>query len=212
MRVNLCLLILLAITPLLAAPSVPTRDDQPLGAVPEVAGTRYCYGDAEVFSVWLKLRVKYVNRTDKTLILDREIGKAWYSEKVARNLEDLAAAKYEYNPNIDWFNTDKDKLPHKPKTDSPSPDFVVLPPGQTFESEINASVVVQYENPKNFVGSIRPGIHVFQMELSAWNHPGEASEYAKSWRKFGQLVMGVVKTEPLEIRIPSNPNVEEKCQ
>ena len=153
-----------------------------------------------------------LNRTDKTLILDREIGKAWYSEKVARNLEDLAAAKYEYNPNIDWFNTDKDKLPHKPKTDSPSPDFVVLPPGQTFESEINASVVVQYENPKNFVGSIRPGIHVFQMELSAWNHPGEVSEYAKSWRKFGQLVMGVVKTEPLEIRIPSNPNVEEKCQ
>ena len=212
MRVNLCLLILLAMTPLLAAPSVPTRDDPPLGAVPEVAGTRYCYGDAEVFSVWLKLRVKYVNRTDKTLILDREIGKAWYSEKVARNLEDLAAAKYEYNPNIDWFFTDKDKLPHKPKTDSPSPDFVVLPPGQTFESEINASVVVQYENPKNFVGSIRPGIHVFQMELSAWNRPGEASEYAKSWRKFGQLVMGVVKTEPLEIRIPSNPNVEEKCQ
>jgi hypothetical protein len=87
-----------------------------------------------------------------------------------------------------------------------------LSPGQTFESEINASVVVQYENPKNFVGSIRPGIHVFQMELSAWNHPGEASEYAKSWRKFGQLVTGVVKTEPLEIRIPSHPNVEEKCQ
>jgi len=212
MRINLCLLILLAITPLLAAPSVPTRDDQPLGAVPEVVGTRYCYGDAEVFSVWLKLRVKYVNRTDKTLSLDREIGKAWYSEKVARNLEDLAAGKYEHNPNIDWFFTDKDKLPHKPKTDSPSPDFVVLSPGQTFESEINASVVVQYENPKNFVGSIRPGIHVFQMELSAWNHPGEPSEYAKSWRKFGQLVTGVVKTEPLEIRIPSNPNVEEKCQ
>src|SRR4029077_17302671 len=129
MRINLCLLILLAITPLLAAPSVPTRDDQPLGAVPEVVGTRYCYGDAEVFSVWLKLRVKYVNRTDKTLILGREIGKAWYSEKVARNLEDLAAGKYEHNPNIDWFFTDKDKLPHKPKTDSPSPDFVVLSPG-----------------------------------------------------------------------------------
>jgi hypothetical protein len=64
----------------------------------------------EVYSVWFKLRLKYVNRTHKTLILDREIGKAWYGEKVAKNLDDLIAGKYEYNPNIDWFFSDKAKL------------------------------------------------------------------------------------------------------
>ena len=74
MRINLRALFLLATTPILAAPSLATRDDQPLRAVPEVIGMRYCYGDAEVFSVWLKLRVKYVNRTDKTVILSRELG------------------------------------------------------------------------------------------------------------------------------------------
>jgi hypothetical protein len=158
------------------------------------------------------LRVKYVNRTHKTLILDKEIGKAWYGEKVARSLDDLAAGKYEYNPNIDWFFSGKDKLPDKPNSNSPNSDFVVLAPGETFESEINASVVAQYENPKNFVGSIRPGVHVLQLELSAWNHPGEASAFAESWRRFGELVTGVVKTEPLEIRIPSDPEVEETCK
>jgi hypothetical protein len=189
-----------------------TTPDQPVKAVPELVGTRYCYGDAEVFSVWLKLRVTYINQSERTVILDKEIGKAWYSEKVARTFEDLAAGKYEYNPNIDWFFTGKDKMPDKSKADSPGADFVILPPGHTFENEINTNVVAQYENPKDFAGSVRPGVHVFQMDLSAWSHPGNASEFAKSWRKFGDLVTGVIKTEPIEIRIPSDPKVERNCK
>jgi len=207
-------MLLLVITPLLMAVAtrLPATQEQPLKAVPELIGTRYCYGDAEVFSVWLKLRVKYVNQSERTVILDKEIGKAWYGIRVARTLEDLSAGKYEYNPNIDWFFSDKDKLPDKPNAEAPSADFVILSPGESFESEINADVIAKYENQKDFPGSIRPGVHVFQMELSAWNHPGEASEFAKSWQKFGDLVTGVIKTEPLEIRIPSNPKVERNCK
>src|SRR5690349_6838866 len=78
----------------------PSTGDQPIRATPELISQRYCYGDAEVFSIWLKLRVRYTNRTDKILILDKEIGKAWNGVTVARNVEDLAAGKYEYNPNI----------------------------------------------------------------------------------------------------------------
>ena len=188
------------------------KGDQSITAIPELVETRYCRGDDEVYSVWLKLRMKYVNRTNKTLILDKEIGKAWYRAKVARNLGDLAAGKYEYNPNIDWFFSDKDNLPDKPNSDSPGPGFVMLAPGKSFVGEINATVIAQYENPKNFSGSIRSGVHVFQMELSAWNHPGGAEVFAQSWHKLGELVTGLVKTEPLEIRIPSNPKVEKKCE
>jgi hypothetical protein len=207
-------LLLLSVMPMLRALGVPrsAKEEQPLEAIPELVGTRYCYGDAEVYSVWFKLRLKYVNRTHKTLILDREIGKAWYGEKVAKNLDDLITGKYEYNPNIDWFFSDKAKLPDKPKSNSLDSDFVVLAPGETFVSEINASVAAQYENPKKFAGSIRPGVHFLQLELSAWNHSGDASAVAESWRKFGELVMGVVKTQPLEIRIPSEPKVEQACE
>jgi len=214
MRIRTGPLLLLAILPLLltAAVNTPTKDDQPLRAVPEFVGTRYCYGDAEVYSVWLKLRVRFVNRTDRTLILERAIGKAWYGVKVARNLQRLAAGDYEYNPNIDWFSTKKNELPEQPRTDSPGADFVFLAPGGAFEKEINTEVFAQYENSKSFRGSIRPGVHVFQMELSAWSHPGKASEFADSWRKFGELVTGVIKTEPLEIRIPSDPKVERNCK
>jgi hypothetical protein len=207
-------LLLLRAEPMSRALAVPqpAQDDQSIKAIPELIGTRYCFGDAEVYSVMLKLRMKYVNRTHKTLILDKEIGKAWYEENVARSLDELAAGKYEYNPNKDWFFSDKRKLPDKPNTDSPSSDFVVLAPGETFVSEINAAVVAQHENPKNFAGSIRSGVHILQLELSAWSHPGESAVFAESWRKFGELMTGVIKTEPLEIRIPLDPKVEKECR
>ena len=189
-----------------------TANDQPLKATLEVIGTRYCYGDVEVFPIWLKLRVKYVNRTEKTVILDKEIGKAWYGVKVARNLESLAAGRYEYNPNLDWVFTDSDKLPAAPSFDSLGPDFAILTPGQMFVSEINTNVVAQYENSKHFAGAIRSGVHVFQMELNAWNHGGDGADFEKSWLKVGKLVRGVVSTEPLEIQVPADPKVEKNCK
>lgn len=169
MKVNLLALLLLIVIPVLLAAGgrVPAKEEQPLRAIPELVSTRYCYGDAEVYAVWLTLRVKYINRSDKILILDKEIGKAWYEAKVARSLDDLAAGKHEYNPHTDWFFTDKDKLPDKPSADSPGADFAVLSPGGTFESGTDATVAAQYENPKDFPGSIRPGVHVLQVELSA---------------------------------------------
>lgn len=214
MKAHTCHLLLLAVISILlaAAVSILANDDQPVSAIPALVSIRYCDGDTQVYSVWLNLRVKFVNRTNKTLILDKEIGKAWYGEKIARSVEDLAAGRYEYNPNIDWVFSKKDDLPAVPSADAPGSDFALLVPGHTFNSEVNITVFAQYENPKSFAGSIRPGVHVLQLELSAWDHPGKASVYANSWRKLGELVTGVIKTEPLEIRIPSNPEVERGCK
>lgn len=186
-------------------------DEQPLKAVAELISQRYCSGDAEVFSVWLRLRVTYTNQTDKVLILDKEIGKAWYGVRVARSVEDLNAGKYEYNPNIDWFFTDKDSLPKNPSLISAGTDFAILAPGQSFESRIDTSVAVQYESEKAVVGTIRPGTHVLEMQLSAWNRAGLPSEFEKSWKK-GRIVTGLIKTEPIELRVPTNPTVEEVCK
>jgi hypothetical protein len=199
---------------ILAAPAATNSatDEQPLTATPELNSQKYCPGDAELFSVSLSLRMKYENHTGQKLILDKLIGKAWYGVTVAHSKEDLAAGKYEYHPNIDWFFSEKDKLLKKPSADLPGSDFVILAPDQIFESEIATGVFVQYENARNVAGSIRSGVHVLQMELSAWNHPGEASEFERSWRQYGHLVTGVIKTGPLEIRVPPNPKVEKKCK
>jgi hypothetical protein len=188
-----------------------TAHEPPVKAVPELISQRYCSGDAEVFSVWLRLRMTYTNQTDETLILDKEIGKVWYGVKVARTLEDLNAGKYEYNPNIDWFFTDQDKLPKNPSLAAPGTAFAILSPGQSFESEIDTSAVAQYESAKNVAATMRSGTHVFQMELSAWNHAGLPSEFEKSWKK-GRIVTGSIKTEPIAIGVPANLNVENVCK
>jgi hypothetical protein len=202
----------LTVISVLYATTTASTDEQPLRAVPTLISERYCAGDAETFSVWFRIRMSYTNRTDRTLILDKEIGKAWYRVTVARSLEDLNAGKYEYNPNIDWFFTDKDQLLKKPSLAGPGPDFAVLPPGKTFESEVDPSVVTQYKSAKDVAGAIRSGTHIFQMQLSAWNRPGLPSEFEKSWKQKGQIVMGLIRTEPIEIRVPLNPKVENECK
>src|SRR5260370_41691431 len=194
------------------APATAGAHDHPLKVVPELVSQRYCFGDAEVFSVLLKLHVKYTNRTDKTLILDKGVGKAWYQVTVARSAEDLAAGKYESNPNIDWIFGEKDQFPQKPPLAGPGPDFAILKPGETYEGEIETSVVAQYEGTKDISGAIRSGTHVLQMQLSAWNRPGLRSEFEKSWREKGYLVTGVIKTEPIEIRVPAAPKIENECK
>ena len=158
---------------LVSGSSVSTADDLPLKANPTLIGTKYCPGDAEIYSAVFKIRVQYVNHADKNLILDRGIGKTWYQERVARTSQDLADGKYEYNPNIDWWSSQEEKVP---SFDSPGVDFVVLEPGKKFESEINAGVFVSYKNSKIPAGSIASGIHYLQIELSPWTHAGDPRE------------------------------------
>jgi mono/diheme cytochrome c family protein len=131
------------------------RDDQPIRATPELISRQYCYGDAEVFSVWLKLRMRYANRRRSTIILDKDIGKVWYSTKVARDKEELAAEKYESDPNVDWLFSDKDQLPALPDAHSPGPGFAILRAGETFESDMDTPVVVLYPNARDITGFIR---------------------------------------------------------
>ena len=187
-------------------------DNQPLKALPEIVGQQYCSDYADVVSVGIKLRVRYENRSTETLILDKWIGRAWYRDGVARDLSDLADGKYEYHPIPSWVFTDGDKLPLKPNPNSPGRDFAILKPGQAFESDVNSGVIAVYENPNNLPNLVGPGVHVLQVELSAWDHPGEASSFAKSWQKFGRLIAGMIKTEPVEITIPSNLNLAKLCK
>ena len=64
---------------------------------------------------------------------------------------------------------------------------------------------LQREGLKFHPGILLPGPHVLQVDLSAWVHPGEASKFAKSWRKIGELATGLIKSDPLEIPVPSHP-------
>jgi hypothetical protein len=183
---------------------------QPVRAVPEVIGQRYCPEDGEVFGVLFQLRITYTNQTRHTLILDKEIGKSWYQIGAARNLEDLKAAKYEYAPNIDWEITDEAHLPKTASPAEPGTDFVILAPGESYQSEINILVFAQYESPKKVSGTLSAGSHVLRIDLDSFVHLGAPARLEKSWKR-GRIVTGRVVTEPVTIQVPANPKVEAAC-
>jgi hypothetical protein len=185
---------------------------QSVAAILQLLSQQYCYADAETYSVLFHLRVHYINKTSETLILDKAIGDAFFGEMVARSVDDLANGDYEYNPNNDFFPVHRDKFAGPPKSKSPGADFAILHTGQTFEKEGTFAVVAQYDGPKRIPGLINSGTHVLRLDLSAWPHVGKASEYERAWRQSGELVTGVIDTEPLEIYVPSNPPVEKECK
>ena len=180
---------------------------QRLTATPELVGQKYCSGDNDIFSVVLDLRVKFVNRGDTPIILDRGIGKAWYQLAVAKNKESLLAKNFESHPNLDWIGSVQ-----VPSTGSPErllrSEFVVIAPGANSEAEVKPFVFVWYQNVNDPKGMIIAGRHVIEVYLSAWNHAGNPSKFKDAWRQYGELADGVITTEPVEFEVPKNPMVE----
>jgi hypothetical protein len=183
-----------------------------IAATPEIISQEYCPGDQDLYSIALTLRVTFRNNSGKALILDKKIGQAWYGVTVARNKEDLAAGKYEYHPNIDWFFSGEDQIQEKPTSESPGPDFAILAPGQTFVTVIKTGVVALIDDTSHVVGGIHAGTHLFQMTLAAWNRPTKALGYESSWRRFGTVVTGTINTEPIELQVPRDPKVKDRCK
>jgi hypothetical protein len=186
-----------------------TTNEEPLRTTAVLLDQSYCVGDIDLFRVDLSLRLRFENQTDQKLILDKGVGTLYYRIGVARNREGLAAKKFESHPMIDWFFSDKDPIPKDADPKSPDASFVILSPGDSFETARTASVFAQYDGKKTVAGTIPSGPHVLQMELSSWTRPGEPEEFFRKWNPFGRLVTEVLKTEPIEFRVPSNPKVNE---
>jgi hypothetical protein len=167
----------------------------------------YSEGDADLFRVDLKLRLRFENRTDQRLILDKGVGTLYYRIGVARTKEELAAGKFESHPIDDWFFSEKDQLPNDADPKSPDQSFAILAPGDSFEAERTVGVFAQYKNDKEVGGVIHSGAHVLQMELSPWTRSGDPEMFKKKWGAFGRLVTEIHKTEPLEFAVPANPKV-----
>jgi len=189
-----------------------TRANQPLQIGLDVVSQRYCEGRGSTYDsgsnglvtfaqtfMEISLRVTYVNASGKTLILDRGIGKRFFDYRIAGTLEDLNAGKYEGDAiDFDWTFKKADKPPDPRAPDS---DFVVLRPKERFLTSTDISL-------------LRPlpyGEHVLRLDLGAWTHLGDESDYERSWRRVGQLITGTLQSQPVQVTVSANPPTE-KCQ
>jgi hypothetical protein len=131
----------------------------------------------------------------------KHTGDQWYEVRVAKSLSDLASGKYEYNPNIDWFSDS----PRAPDDADVHKKFSVLAPGESFENNSTVSIVVSLRLDHSVAGTVKPGEHVLQLQVSTWNYLEGPDKTRTRWERYGHLFSQAIVTEPLEFRVPANP-------
>jgi len=196
----------------LPVPSFSTSGQARLIATAEIISQKYCaVEDDKMFSASFTLQLKFENRTDKVLILDKLIGKFPDKQIIAKSIESLALRDYEADPIFDSFGVDRDRSQFKPSARLLRSNFILLPPGQSFQNDTTIAAFVWHVNTPDRKGPINYGDHVLQMGFSGWSHSAKASQFGEAWRNFGELVTEEIYTEPIDFQIPQNPQLEKKC-
>lgn len=172
MRLNLRITGLLIATGLLSlsvASSSPP-DQGRLIATAEIIRQKYCPVEDEdkMFNVVFALRLKFENRADRVLILDKQFGTFPDQQIIAKSRESLALRDYEADPIFDSFGGDRDPSHFNPNTRLLRSNFVRLPPGKSFQSDTTIGAFVWYVNNPGRKGPINYGDHVLQMGFTSW--------------------------------------------
>jgi|SRR5579864_3947779 len=178
---------------------------QPLLVTTKILSQKYCRGYEGTFDIRLKLRLHFLNRTDRKLIVDKTIGTAWDGVVVAANTEKLFAGVYEYNPTIDRISSDEEKA--GPNSKFPGQNFYILMPGQSFEMDYERSIIQLLALERR----LDPGSHVLQVQMASWSYLPSSSKFKERWQRYGDLLDQVVVTVPLPFEVPSKPNIVD-CQ
>ena len=174
-----------------------------------VVGQTYCDADSRFFPVLLEISLRFTNLSNGAVILSRKIPGP-VAVRVAKDLGALRIGNFEYNPTFDWTQAE---LPKAPSLGN-APDselFAILSSGESFETHISAHVIGTKTRREGLVGK---GKHVLQLGVETWPYqwpwytPIDAHKLADQWNKYGQLVTGIVYTEPLPFTIPEKVKVE----
>jgi hypothetical protein len=178
-------------------------EKQPIEVAAKLEEQTYCPGDNETFAVHLKLRLHFANRSNERLIVFKQTGDDWYDIRVAKNPSDISDKRYEYNPNTDWFSD----VQHGSDDTDLKKKFVVLAPGESFENKTTVSVVASFNPSHPVSGTVKPGQHVLELQLSTWTYLDSPEATRARWERYGNLFSQTVTTEPVEFEFPSTPSL-----
>jgi hypothetical protein len=168
----------------------------------------FCGGGPKLFSVTMKVGLRFTNLSKRPLILARNV-QGPIAIRVAKDPEALRAGRFEYNPSLDSAVA---KLPDSPQFGNiPNLEYLcILPPGEVFKTQISAVIFGSQTGKKGLVGK---GKHVLQLGLEVWPYqwpwhkPIDAAQLADRWKEYGQLITGNIFTEPIPFTVPARATV-----
>jgi hypothetical protein len=171
----------------------------PLHLTMKIVGQTYCTGDAELDGVRMDALLNFTNIGKQQLILYK--GSNLVSQiRVSRNLQDIAAKRFELNSSLTNITTQRDLNDF---TESfPGKDFVVLPPGASYEVKSVVGVFAVRGDARQITGALLSGEHFLQVEVSTWNGSDElVKELRRRWQDYGLLWYEPVISAPVPFTI-----------
>lgn len=198
-RITFAGLLLLSTAPISAAVPAPLEIVET-----NLARTRYCYGDAEVFVAQLEVRLKVRNTSDETLILPRKPFVP--ASRVSSGLAAAQRGEYDFE-----FGGMEIGLPTPPIPRRPDPKhFVLLAPGKTTTLEAQGSLAARYQGTKPIPEIVEAGnTPAVRLLLRFWPATEDPDRLQSAWEGFGIIVRERIWTEPFEVAIPAKPAVRE---
>jgi len=182
-----------------------------LAAHVEVVNQSYCHVDDESFVASLNLRLQFVNTSGHPLILSRKIEPPPIV-RAARDLQSGERGDFLFAPEGHFAVAE---LPNGPSFGN-APDaklFVLLAPGEKFETLVPAGVFGANDAAKNKKGNglLAKGSYVLQVGVYTWPYEWpyfdaktSSQELKQRWIKYGDLATGLVYSDFAPFTLPEH--------
>jgi hypothetical protein len=204
--IGLLFMAVMCLTPVTEA--IPGTIQNSLSVDLQILRQDYCHNDNELFSIFLKIRLHFINNSSTNIILSRWIKNPTMVRVAATPqlgnsgvFEDSGSYEDEFMPStlLPSFRN----VPDRGK-------FAVLKPRETFETTIK-SVVIGTNSGMTQKGMLAKGLHYLQLGISTWPYSSpenQVTRLSESWSAFGRLQTGLIYSGYTPLTIPesfSNP-------
>ena len=155
-------------------------------AVVQVVSQNYCYGDDDVFTVSLDLRIEVVNSARTTLFFASDM--VPYTGRVAGNADAVRAGQYvqEWTPS-QYLTGPSNK-----------PGTIQVKPGHSFVLRVKYGVPGRYRATPSFAGTLTAGTYALQLVL----RPETPSRSSRSSSGPRGVELDSLTTDPVLFEIP----------
>jgi len=171
----------------LLAGSAQAGDTDGVRSVVRIVGQKYCYGDADVFTVWLKLDVEIVNSSGTSYYLPPDL--VPYVGRVAESVGAAERGKY-IN---EWTGT---RYPTRPRSHNRP---IQIRPGRSTVLHIDYGVPIRRRRDPAIPGTVPMGSYALQLVL----RPEYTPSPLRSERDKGIWVTSLT-TEPVSFQVAAD--------
>lgn len=171
------------------SPGTSAGDKKALRLTTSVVDKRHCHDS----QMRLALELNYTNVGGQTLILHKN-SNLISRTRVSVNLEAARAGRYQQDVR---YSVEVVSLPGRANKQPPIEDFVILRPGESFQTRTEA-IIFTAGGKDGLSNKLAAGIYLLQVRVQTWYDSDEtAKRLRRSWRRAGSLWTDDVTSEPM---------------